>query len=117
MLRLSFTRFGCTFSGGWAEADFRLGGKMWIETPWSVSLTVNGGGRSELGKICRRFTLFFQDKLFLMHFFFFFFQGRTSVDKEGVHTQVFGCGRMAVNQKSEFCLHFLVLLGMKPSFN
>ena len=45
---------------------------MWIETPWSVSLTVNGGGRSELGKICRRFTLFFQDKLFLMHFFFFF---------------------------------------------
>ena len=48
---------------------------------------------------------------------FFFFQGRTSVDKEGVHTQVFGCGRMAVNQKSEFCLHFLVLLGMKPSFN
>ena len=39
------------------------------------------------------------------------------MDKEGVNTQVFGCGRMAVNQKSEFCLHFLVLLGMKPSFN
>ena len=64
----------------------------------------------------RFFTLFFQDKVFLMHFFFFF-QGRTSVDKEGVNTQVFGCGRLAVNQKSEFCLHFLVLLGMKPSFN
>ena len=37
----------------------------------------------------RFFTLFFQDKVFLMHFFF---QGRTSVDKEGVNTQVFAVG-------------------------
>lgn len=76
-------RFGCTFSGGWAEGDFQLGSKMWIETPCSVSLTVNGGGRSGLGKVCRHFTLFFQDKVFLMRFF----QGSTSMDKEGVNTQ------------------------------
>ena len=85
MLRLPFIRLGCSFSGGWAEADFQLGGKMWIETPWSVNLTVSGGSRSGLGGVCRHFTLFSQDKLFLMRFFFF--QGKTSMDKKGVNTQ------------------------------